>query len=263
MKWYIPHHGIYHPHKPGKIRIVFDCSARYQGKSLNDLLLSGPDLTNNLFGVLLRFRQERIALMADIESMFYQVRVADADCAYLRFLWWPEGSLEEELVEYQMDVHLFGAASSPSCSNFALRKTAEDNSEHFLEAVVSTVKNNFYVDDCLKALPSVEEASQHASDLRSLLSKGGFRLTKWISNSRKVLETIPEEERAKEVKTLDLSEDDLPVERALGVKWCVETDTFGFKVDVKLKPPTRRGILSVVSSVCLSPWSRHTLRIPG
>ncbi|XP_078344097.1 uncharacterized protein LOC144629756 [Oculina patagonica] len=148
-----------------------------------------------------------------------------------------------------MVVHLFGAASSPACSNFALRKTAEDNSEHFPEEVVSTVKNNFYVDDCLKSLPSVDEASQHASDLRSMLSRGGFRLTKWISNSRQVLETIPEAERAKEVKALDLSKDDLPVERALGVKWCVETDTFGFKVEVKHKPPTRRGILSVVSSV--------------
>ena len=112
-------------------------------------------------------------------------------------------------MEYQMVVHLFGAASSPSCSNFALHKTAEDNSEHFPEAVVSTVKNNFYIDNCLKAQPSVQEASQHTSDLRSLLSKGGFRLTKWISNSREVLETIPKEERAKEVKTLDLSKDDL------------------------------------------------------
>lgn len=55
VKWHIPHHGIYHLHKPGKIRIVFDCSAKYQGKSPNDLLLNGPDLTNNLFGVLTRF----------------------------------------------------------------------------------------------------------------------------------------------------------------------------------------------------------------
>ena len=70
MKWYIPHHGIYHPHKPSKKRVVFDCCAKYQGKSLNDLLLNGPDLTKNLFGVLTRFRQERIALMADIELMF-------------------------------------------------------------------------------------------------------------------------------------------------------------------------------------------------
>ena len=59
MKWYIPHHGFYHPHKPGKIRIVFDCSAKYQGKSLNDLLLNGPDLTNNLFGVRTRTGEGR------------------------------------------------------------------------------------------------------------------------------------------------------------------------------------------------------------
>ena len=248
---------MYHPHKPGKIRFVFDCSAKYQGKSLNGLLLNGSDLKNNLFGVLTRFRQERIALMADIESMFYQVRGSEADCSYLRFLWWLDGNLESNLEEYQMIVHLFGASSSPSCSNFDLRKTAEDNSQHFAEAVVSTVKNNFYVDDCLNALPSVEEASQHASDLRSLLSKGGFRLTKWISTSRRVLEFIPEAERAKEVKRLDLIKDDLPVERALGVKWCVETGTSGFKVDIKFKPPTLREILSIVSSVYHPSVSPH------
>ena len=54
--WFIPHHGIYHPHKPGKIRVVFDCSARFKGTSLNDLLMKGPDLTNSLQGVLKRFR---------------------------------------------------------------------------------------------------------------------------------------------------------------------------------------------------------------
>ena len=75
---------------------------------------------------------------------------------------------------------------------------------------MSTVKNSFYVEDCLKALPSDEEALHQSSDLRSLLSKGGFKLTKWISTSRRVLETIPVAEQAKEVKTLDLSKDDLP-----------------------------------------------------
>ena len=63
--WYLPHHGIYHPRKPHKIRVVFDCSARCEGTSLNCQLLQGPDLTNSLVGVLTRFRQDRIAFMAD------------------------------------------------------------------------------------------------------------------------------------------------------------------------------------------------------
>ena len=73
--WYIPHHGVYHPKKPGKIRVVFDCSARYNGVSLNDYLLSGPDLNNSLIGVLCRFRQENVAFMGDIERMFHQFKV--------------------------------------------------------------------------------------------------------------------------------------------------------------------------------------------
>ena len=73
--WYIPHHWIYHPKKPGKIRVMFDCSSRFHGTSINDELLPGPNLTNTLTGVLTRFTQDSIGFMADIEAMFYQVRV--------------------------------------------------------------------------------------------------------------------------------------------------------------------------------------------
>lgn len=71
--WYIPHHGVYHPKKK-KLRVVFDCGASYQGTSLNDQLLQGPDLTNSLVGVLIRLRQNPVAIMADIESMFIRSR---------------------------------------------------------------------------------------------------------------------------------------------------------------------------------------------
>ena len=67
--WYIPHHGVYHPYKPGKIRVVFDCSAKFNGVSLNSMLYKGPDLTNSLIGELTRFRQDRIAVTADIQSV--------------------------------------------------------------------------------------------------------------------------------------------------------------------------------------------------
>ena len=62
--------------------------ATCQGVSLNDKVHQGPDLTNSLVGVLQRFRQEQIALMADVEGMFHQVRVSEQDRDALRFLWW-------------------------------------------------------------------------------------------------------------------------------------------------------------------------------
>ena len=143
--WYLPHHPVLN--KPGKTRVVFDCAAKYKGTSLNDQLLTGPDLTNSIVGVLTRFREEQVALSADIECMFHQVRVSPADQDAFRFLWWPYGDLSQEPVDHRMEVHLFGATSSPSCSNFVLRRTAKDNEEEFSDEVVKTVKRNVYVDD--------------------------------------------------------------------------------------------------------------------
>ena len=84
--WYIPHHGVYHPQKPDKIIVVFDASSEFEEESLNKHLLQGPDLTNDLFGVLSRFRKEHVAFMCDIEGMFLQVQVAPEHRNFLRFL---------------------------------------------------------------------------------------------------------------------------------------------------------------------------------
>ena len=80
--------------------MVFDCSAKFAGTSLNDQLLQGPDLTNSLAGVLTRFRQESVAFMADIEAMVYQVFVSEEQRDFLRFLWWPNGDVTAQLEEY-------------------------------------------------------------------------------------------------------------------------------------------------------------------
>lgn len=185
--------------------------------------------------------------MADIEKMFYQVRVPIEDSRYLRFLWWPSGEMDKEPEEFQMLVHLFGGVSSPSCANYALQKTAEDNAEHFDKDTIQTVRRNFYVDDCLKSVEDNQQASRLVDQLRQLLAKGGFRLTKWVSNAYDVIQSVPVSERASSVKELDL--ENLPVERALGILWDVQSDTFRFKIAVKDRPPTRRGILSVISSI--------------
>nr|CAB3263162.1 uncharacterized protein LOC104265735 [Phallusia mammillata] len=245
--WYLPHHPVVHPQKPGKVRVVFDCAARYHNISLNDQLLQGPDLLNSLFGTLVRFRQEPVAFVADVEAMFHQVKVDPIDASALRFVWWPEGDLSREPVDYQMLVHIFGAASSPCCAGYCLQKTAEDNKEKFSSEAVSTVKQNFYVDDCLKSVRNEDDAIKLAGELRELLQLGGFRLRKWVSNSERVLSSVPTEDRS--VQSIILNVDVKHMERVLGVLWNFRSDVFEFDVKVKKKPVTRRGILSVVSSL--------------
>ena len=206
-------------------------------------------MTNSILGVLMRFREERVSLLADIECMFHQVRVPPDDQDAFRFLWWPDGDLNQQPVDHRMEVHLFGATSSPSCCNFALKRTAEDNKGGFPEEVVRTVKRNFYVDDCLKSDKSAEKAVEFMHQLKSILSKGGFRLTKWLSNSSEVLDCIPRVERAPSVLGLDLDKVNPPIQRTLGLKWDLEKDEFTFKVTLRDRPNTRRGILSMMSSV--------------
>ena len=247
--WYLPHHSVVHPQKPNKVRVVFDCAAAYRGTSLNAQVLQGPDLTNKVVGVLLRFREEPVALMADVEAMYHQLKVHPDDVDALRFLWYPDCDLTREPEEYHMAVHLFGGVWSASCANYGLQRTAKDNSNDFDPEVARSVEKNFYVDDYLKSVESHEKAISLVDQLRNLLALGGFNLTKWVSNFRAVLKTIPRQLRASGVQDLDLGSEVLPVERALGVRWNVETDEFVFKMQLKRKPPTRRGLLSVVSSV--------------
>ena len=112
--WYIPHHGVYHPKKPGKIRVVFDCSAKFAGTSLNNQLLQGLDLRNSLVGVSTRFCQEPVAFMGDIEAMFYQVLVPAEQRDFRLFLWWRNGDMNGMLVEYQMTVHPLERSPHPA-----------------------------------------------------------------------------------------------------------------------------------------------------
>ena len=87
LQWYLPHHAVLNPKKSDKFRLVFDCAAKCNGLSPNDMLYSGPDKTSNLSKVIMRFRNERTAIAANIEAMFMQVKVPHRDRDSLRFLW--------------------------------------------------------------------------------------------------------------------------------------------------------------------------------
>ena len=122
----VSHFPVINQNKPGKVRIVFDAAAENNGTSLNNNLLRGPDSTNCLIGVLIRFRQENTAIVADIKSMLHQVRVREEDQDSLQFLWWDE-STGDSLEEYVMMVHIFSTTDSPCVANSTLKRTADHN----------------------------------------------------------------------------------------------------------------------------------------
>ncbi len=91
---------------------------------MNDTLYTGPDLTNSLLGILLRFRREPVAVMGDIQQMFYCFKVDEKHRDFLRFLWYENNDFTKPLIEYRMCAHVFGNSPSPAIATYGLRKTA-------------------------------------------------------------------------------------------------------------------------------------------
>ena len=247
--WYIPHHGVYHPQKKDKIRVVFDCSAEFRGNVLNSQLLQGPDLTNSLTGILCRFRKQPVAISCDLEAMFHQVGVTAQDRNLLRFLWWKDCDLEKDPREYRMKTHLFGATSSPACAMFALRAAADCHRDDAEKEAADFMKEDFYIDDGLTSVQDVQTAVSLIDMTRQLCARAGFKVHKIVSNSVEVVKSVPVESRCAGLQSLDVGSSNLPVERTLGVEWDTDTDTFSIHVRPRTKEVNRRGILSVVSSV--------------
>ena len=89
--------------------------------------MSGPDLANQIFGVITRFHEEPVPVIGNIESIFHQIFVPENDRSLLRFLWWENDDTSGKILVFEMNFHVFGGTSSTSCCNYALKKTALDN----------------------------------------------------------------------------------------------------------------------------------------
>ncbi len=255
--WYLPIFGVYHPMKPGKIRVVFDSSAQCVGISLNDTLLCGPDLNNRLIGVLVRFRKEQVAVTTDVEQMFYCFKVREDHQNFLRFLWFKDNDLSKEITEYRMTVHVFGNSPSPAVAIFGIRRAAEFGEEEYGRQAKQFVHRHFYVDDGLISVSSAAEAISLLKNTKNLLAESNIKLHKISSNNHQVMEAFPTSDRANDLKDLDLSVDPLPLQRSLGVSWCLETDCFMFQVSSDVRSFTHVGL------DVFGPWSITSRRTRG
>ena len=134
---------------------------------------------------------------------------------------------------------MFGAGSSPGVATYGIRRIADDHGDEFSERTRKFIRDDFYVDDGVTALPSAEEAVELFTETRDLLAKGALILHKVMSNSSAVMEKIPAEHHAKL--------DEFPRVRTLGQVWNLETDKLEYPVKLEKRCSSKREILSCLA----------------
>ncbi|XP_036347106.1 uncharacterized protein LOC118756451, partial [Rhagoletis pomonella] len=252
--WYLPHFGVVNPHKPDKLRIVFDAAAMTSNVSLNSFLLKGPEKAQSLLTILFKFRQGHIAVAGDIEEMFSQVRIRDEDQDSQRFLW-RNGDPSKPIQVYVMKSMIFGAASSPCCAEHVKNVNAA-KFESQMPKAVDAVTNKTYVDDLVISFHDAKEAEQTIIDAIKINAAAGFKLRRFVSNC-KALEASLNNGNSLQSNKFNLERKDA-VDKILGMHWNTTTDNFEFKFHFfKIakdmlqgeRPPTKRELLGIVMSI--------------
>ena len=238
--WYLPHHPVISDTKNTKVRIVSDSAAKVNGVSLNDLLEKGPNLLNDLTGILLRFRRYKYAVAGDISKMFLQILLNPDDQVFHRFLWRKDPQYKPEI--YQFKTVIFGDAPSPFLACHVIKRVLEDHNDSNAD-VFNALSRNLYMDDLLHSCTSIAEAKDIVKGTCEVLEKGGFQMRNWINNDQKILEEMTEE-RKKDVK--QLRED---WQKVLGLNWEPMTDTFTFRTSEDDVSWTKRSVVSHISKV--------------
>lgn len=252
--WYLPIFSVTNPNKPGKVRIVWDAAAKSNNLSLNCSLFKGPDLLSSLPAILFRFRQKAVALSGDIQEMFHQIYVREEDKHAQRFLWRPYGQQTPPDV-YVMNVLIFGAACSPSISQYVKNFNAAKFQNQYPEAARAIVRDH-YVDDLLCSVDTTDEAIRLAKDVKYIHRQGGFHIRNWCSNRTEVLNALEEAGNFAE-KNLAIDAEG-KFEKVLGIFWEQRGDTINFRISPRLnekeviidkRVPTKRDVLRVVMSI--------------
>ncbi|KAJ8018117.1 hypothetical protein HOLleu_44067 [Holothuria leucospilota] len=238
---YIPHLAVSREDKATtKLRVVYDASAktRNEGKSLNDMMYSGPCLLQNLSGILLRFRLPQVAIVSDIEKAFLQVGLRQTDRDATRFLWVKDDTkptVEENIQVYRFTRIPFGVASSP----YLLGATINFHLDKNPGKVASQIKNNVYVDNVVIGSNNTKEAVKLYKEAKELFQSASMNLREWVSNSEEFNRMLPDVDR---VKSKEVS--------VLGILWNTQTDKIQLKVNVdSLHNVTKRSTLQQLAKI--------------
>ena len=173
VKHLLAHFPIIKVSSSTPVRPVMDCST-----DLNQFLLSGPNLLNDVAAVLLRFRSGLFTYAGDVSQMFLQIFLREEDRPYHCFLWEKEGG---ELMAYQFQVHVFGNTGSPFVAVFVVKEHAKSYQAKY-PAAVETLCRSTLIDDVLDSADTLQEARDNLSHAREILADAGMKLVKLHSN---------------------------------------------------------------------------------
>ncbi|XP_045767032.1 uncharacterized protein LOC123868524 [Maniola jurtina] len=219
---YLPHHAVLREDKTtSKVRVVYDASCKdgINGVSLNDCLLVGPKLQQDLRHILMRWRTHKVCLAADIVKMYRMIRVAEEDTNFQRLLW--RCSPDKPVTHFRLLRLTFGTACAPYLAVKTLQRLAEDEKTKFPIAAEIT-KRDYYMDDLLTGCDSVEEAFQIYEEMNKLMTLGGFQLQKWCSNDDTLLSYIGQNKRDDDLITIKANNS---LVKILAVSWNRTTDS--------------------------------------
>ncbi|XP_026744657.1 uncharacterized protein LOC113505990 [Trichoplusia ni] len=208
---YLPHHAVIRADKETtKIRVVFDASCKYNnGVSLNDELMTGPVLQEDMRSIFMRWRMHKICFASDVIKMYRMIRLDKRDTDYHRILWRRKNIQSEvstkseeniqtnredssnlaEVKDYRLNTVTFGTASAPYLAVKTLMKLAEDEG-HLYSDAAKIIREDFYVDDLISGCDTAEKAIDISKQIITILQRGGFELQKWASDDNKFLKSI-------------------------------------------------------------------------
>ncbi|XP_036148006.1 uncharacterized protein LOC118647346 [Monomorium pharaonis] len=239
---YLPHHGIFKASEQApKLRVVFDASCKTStGISLNDALIVGPVVQQDLMSILMRFRTFRYAFTADIIKMYRQILVDTSQTPLQRILW--RSDPEADIQTYELRTVTYGTASASYLATRCLKHLAEQHEDKY-PLGSKHVKQDFYVDDLLTGADTLDQAKTIREEIVQLLRLGSFELSKWSSNSPELIA-----DGAHQRQKL-ITDGDGATSRILGMKWDQAKDTFQISYDARERyhVVSKRTILSGVA----------------
>lgn len=226
-KYYISHLAVNNPKSTSTpVRIVFNSSQSFRGTSLNACLAKGPDsYLNNLLGILLRWREESIALVADIKKMYNSIFISEIEQHTHRFLW-------RNMEEREPDVYIIqrvnmGDKPAAAISSEAIYKTADLFKQDY-PRVSELLKNSTYVDDIVESFPSYHSAIQTAEGTNTVLQKAGFKVKCWLLSG--------DSEKRSELADNNAPSDETFSTQVLGVHWKPSRDVITFSTNLNFSP---------------------------